>query len=713
MAFKRPRPSSPSVSQKRSRAPQGQTQHGGYVKCGTPMSMEQDGDDGAFVPVWKQTVTDDRGRRRLHGAFTGGFSAGYFNTVGSKEGWTPKTFVSSRSNRNKDQTNAPMQRAEDFMDEEDLAEAAAARQLETVGAFAGIGGADQPAAVHDGLFGLMITEDETMGVKLLQKMGWRRGQGIGPKVRRHARIEDGEGSGSTDAVPEQLFAPEDARVRVFAPPTSKRGGLGYRSDAPSLVQDVQPDAIRKVPLGLPSLEGISDALRPKKPKVRKSGIGTGILNDNGSDDEDPYELGPKITFNRTIAKEKKMKKPTSIKASKFAKAAAGQRHVFVPQRDATQTSSSIDRLCRDGSLPLKGFSLLTIADGLGARHKLPPPRIPEGWTSSKNPLGLAASRQPLQSIANATRASTLDAKGRASLLSEKALPGKSIFDYISKEDRDRLAALTGKNLPPGLGQQLPEDTKNQSFSQGNDLWGFVPALDKHVATAALAKGTTGWMPYGDDPKKRARYIGFLEIRAGLKDGLPERVPGITNVEWGQELREFAQAAHVFKPIQGLMASRFTSSTSHPQSHARGGPSHTPLLGVPEPKPEDPAETAAKLGMYGAMTRTVIPFHPARLLCKRFNVKPPPDVPFDSESAPRSSRTEEPVSKAAMNQMFHQAMIVGSSMSHPSSAEPHSAAFIPDRAAEQAPVDSETNEALLENRASDDVFRALFGDEDDD
>jgi Protein of unknown function (DUF1604) len=29
---------------------------------------------------------DEKGHRRLHGAFTGGFSAGYFNTVGSKEG---------------------------------------------------------------------------------------------------------------------------------------------------------------------------------------------------------------------------------------------------------------------------------------------------------------------------------------------------------------------------------------------------------------------------------------------------------------------------------------------------------------------------------------------------------------------------------------------------------------------------------------------------
>lgn len=31
-------------------------------------------------------VRDEKGRRRLHGAFTGGFSAGYFNSVGSKEG---------------------------------------------------------------------------------------------------------------------------------------------------------------------------------------------------------------------------------------------------------------------------------------------------------------------------------------------------------------------------------------------------------------------------------------------------------------------------------------------------------------------------------------------------------------------------------------------------------------------------------------------------
>ena len=70
-------------------------------------------------------MRDEKGRRRLHGAFTGGFSAGYFNTVGSKEGWAPSTFVSSRGDRAK----ARAARPEDFMDEEDLAELREGRKL--------------------------------------------------------------------------------------------------------------------------------------------------------------------------------------------------------------------------------------------------------------------------------------------------------------------------------------------------------------------------------------------------------------------------------------------------------------------------------------------------------------------------------------------------------------------------------------------------------
>ena len=48
------------------------------------------------TPLWKQEAVDEKGRRRFHGAFTGGFSAGYYNTVGSEKGWQPQAFKSSR-----------------------------------------------------------------------------------------------------------------------------------------------------------------------------------------------------------------------------------------------------------------------------------------------------------------------------------------------------------------------------------------------------------------------------------------------------------------------------------------------------------------------------------------------------------------------------------------------------------------------------------------
>lgn len=72
------------MSFKRSRAAfetdrDGPPPHAPFALYGTalPSFEENARDDGSFVPVWKQEVTDERGRKRLHGAFTGGFSAGY------------------------------------------------------------------------------------------------------------------------------------------------------------------------------------------------------------------------------------------------------------------------------------------------------------------------------------------------------------------------------------------------------------------------------------------------------------------------------------------------------------------------------------------------------------------------------------------------------------------------------------------------------------
>ena len=88
------------------------------VLIGTPLIDLLDEDAKFSVKPKRpdeQIVTDEKGRQRFHGAFTGGFSAGYFNSVGTKEGWAPATFKSTRNERaDKKLYNRP----EDFMDEE-------------------------------------------------------------------------------------------------------------------------------------------------------------------------------------------------------------------------------------------------------------------------------------------------------------------------------------------------------------------------------------------------------------------------------------------------------------------------------------------------------------------------------------------------------------------------------------------------------------------
>ena len=65
--------------------------------------------------VSKDAVYDENNKRRFNGAFTGGFSAGYFNTVGTEEGWNPTSFISTRSQHVEFKTMTK----EDFMDKDD------------------------------------------------------------------------------------------------------------------------------------------------------------------------------------------------------------------------------------------------------------------------------------------------------------------------------------------------------------------------------------------------------------------------------------------------------------------------------------------------------------------------------------------------------------------------------------------------------------------
>lgn len=648
----------------------------------------------------------------------------YFNTVGSKEGWTPATFVSSRQNRARDAKQQAQQRPEDFMDEEDLREQEESRKLQTAEGFAGFGSTDTDATRRAGLMDLLRTGGETMGVKLLKKMGWREGQGIGPKVRRKANLGDSTAPGDG---PEQtyMFAPENPPMVTFVRKTDHKG-LGYEGEARleehKTARD-QPEDSDSFFSGRLAIQGKDKPSKTKEP--RREGLGVGILNDTGSDDEDPYSLGPQISYNRTIGGDKKKKKKGKTEEGKPVIASSNPllntKPVFISKKVAAARNGGGFRKCRDGRLPLDGFVLADLGGLSISEKKYEPPQIPEGWKSAKQRTADERDHSSYVSPADAAKASALDPASRAAVLGEAQLPGKSIFDWMTPEARERIVKLTGNaNLPPALGEKAPKGFEMSESQRRKDLWDLVPKLDKQIAVQALTRAVSGWMPYSEDEDKRARYRTFLEVRAGLRESLPDRLPGSSTDDWVNEMQEFARAAEVFKPMSGIMASRFTSASSGPKVASDAPDSSTESgLSRPAEKPDDPATAAAKIGMFGQMTRSTISFYPSRLLCKRFNVKPPahvqqdpgeqagpagPGTRFQTGGYQTDITTKELVSQEVMNMIMmesgRQPMTTGSNTTNVPEAPP-----VPI-------VEPERNEALEAERPGDAVFKSIFGSDDE-
>ncbi|KAI9670626.1 MAG: hypothetical protein M1831_005846 [Alyxoria varia] len=712
------------MATKRSRAAyeaDSQPQQAEFATYGTPLPpLDPDvRDDGSYVPIWKQEVTDDRGRKRLHGAFTGGFSAGYFNTVGSKEGWTPSTFVSSRTKRHKDHDQRKDQNLDDFMDEEDRADAANAQHLQTNQGFSGFGSTDEDSKRKGLIMDLLKPQGETMGVKLLSKMGWRHGQGLGPKIWRRPNLDEDNVGDDADRQ-NHLFAPQNSPMLTFARKDDRKG-LGFQAE-PQLQRDSPPSKDQHssgsddVDFARSSSSKLNPQLKQKH-KSKPAGFGVGVLN-HDSENENEYELGPQISYTKSIGSDKKTKKvqQKAHTSSKAANPLLKSKPVFKPKKSLTAGGGF--RKCHDGRLPLDGFVLGKPVDlssnSKDFEQKHAPPTIPNDWISSKTQEPSVTQTSEYQSAADIAKSTTLDPKGRAAILGESQLPGKSVFDYVSQASRDRLASATGKsNLPSGLGEQLPGFSSQSKRNPSAEL----PYVEKEIAVAALGRGVGGWMPYADDQAKRDRYTAFLEYHGGMRSHRPQRPTGTQQDQWLQELKEFAHAAEVFKPMTGSMASRFTSSSSTMKPPNEARTEQTELPSASASKAEDSAETAAKLGMFGLMTRSVKQFYPSHLLCKRFNVKQPSHAQ-DSEKTgtheagqPSKQRTaaeaasERPMQELSIEDNPDTTPLVRSQQDLSQQDKPINTLDVA--------VDSSKNEALEAERAGDAVFKAIFGSDDDD
>lgn len=616
------------------------------------------------------------------------------------------------------------------MDDEDIRDAEEAKKLSTADEYAAFGSTEEDQRRRETVMDLFRPNGETMGVKLLKKMGWKDGQGIGPKVRRSAK-----GDESTET---HLFAPEDPQMVAFVKKADNKG-LGYESEA-RLDHEQGPSATVEKSMTDPAVpeeedDDVQSRLSVKRPSKikqhskKKGGFGVGILNDDGSDDDDPYSMGPRINYNRTISAKKK---PEKLRSSLLGapNPLLKSNPVFKSQKKAPKTDL---RKCHDGRFPLDGFRLadhvhalstLTLQDDL---HK--PPDVPVGWVSSKEPKAqnLEPRESEYVSITDAAKTSKLDAKSRAALLGESALPGKSVFDYLTPKARDHLAATSGKtNLPMAKGEKAPPGYEENEQEKMQSLENLVPKLDRDTALQALTRGVSGWMPYSEDERKRARYRSFLEDRAGIREGLPEKATNMSNDAWAAEMNEFARAAQVFRPVSGMMASKFTSSSSSRADLASDGAeqdrSADSLLSRPAAKPTDPVEEAAKIGMFGPLTRSIENFYPTRLLCKRFNVKPPDNVAIDPRGEPdrgmsgtQSSSTGTKFASAGFQTTNDgQDLVSKESLQQLAIASREKeSSQVSERALPPVEIDAERNEALEGERPGEAVFKAIFGSDDED
>ncbi|KAH7105909.1 DUF1604-domain-containing protein [Auriculariales sp. MPI-PUGE-AT-0066] len=578
-----------------------------FCLIGTPLpSLDQTKDKNEFVPVWKQDVRDEKGRRRLHGAFTGGFSAGYFNTVGSKEGWAPQTFVSSRSDR----ASRKQARPEDFMDDEDLAEMRDAQKLVdtaeqmdlTGGTEAELkkrSGDDQQDDLASALeSALLPSTKDSVGAQILKKMGWRPGQGVGPRVSwKQLNLQDMRSSNLNaaeianislddhDEASKHTYAPRDTKLPVFQPKKNAHG-LGY---APG--------------------PGLHDGTQSSRPgPTISTGFGLGALNDADDDDVDIYEasVGPSRT--RQLAyDETDLDGPSSSKHTSSRKPAEVTTALGGPQ------------LFQDGRRVISGFAIST--NKVSEDLVFPISDIPPGWKPDPTRVwkeDKAVDAPPPPAVQNGDWKKTITADQRGAMLGEAPLPTapRSVFDYLSQKDRDRLRALaTGL---PDAAPPPPVDI-------------IIPTIDARTAQAALK----GFQPFTADVGKQARYTEYLQSQATSAELVLKPRLDQGNEAFNHELAEYAKAAQIFKPVSGAMASRFTSASVVEQGPKAVEGLHQPsatslFLSTPgssdrqdEVKLQDPPKVAAaKAGIFGPMTRETEPWYPARLLCKRFGIRDP-------------------------------------------------------------------------------------------
>ncbi|XP_044062771.1 G patch domain-containing protein 1 [Siniperca chuatsi] len=632
-----------------------------FVSYGTPLEpLEEDEPLKKPVPLHEQTVKDEKGRyQRFHGAFTGGFSAGYFNTVGTKEGWAPSTFVSSRQQK----ADKRHVRPEDFMDEEDFGEhGIAPREISTSREFsssrrdearekARAVGAQAALIPGDTLLEELIAPSRSsIGVELLRRMGWKEGQGVGPRVKRKARRQQTDAgsrvyscvlppAGSEDSEDDDEFAPENV---TFAPkdvtpvdfnPRLGVQGLGYRGLDPGLAL-LGRGAPEHIDLFKPQSETRSRLFGDAQRGSRRGGVagqafGVGALEE---EDEDVYHRDSMSRYDTVLGGEE----PGD---GLYGWTAPQQ---YTKKRDKSKDASYLGKILEGFTLAQKPAEEKTI---------FPPPSLPGDYRPvhrfrpSVDVSGLSGVSPALAEALRASRGHMvkeeprqggrhqLDSGQRRALLGEDALQGpSSVMELLKPEDRERLLNLRNSSNAPSTKTTTPasSDASRPAGTLAGTLAGTAVgtasadgAASSGLQQEALAAwrgiqtSTQTFRPFEKNPSKQARYELYLNrLKQGDKDALEQSLdPGVTEWERSRERDEFVRASILYRPTSSSLSSRFTSAKQQEDDDSVE-------VSRDQEGDVDDKQAAVNMKMFGKLTRETFEWHPDKLLCKRFNVPTP-------------------------------------------------------------------------------------------
>lgn len=146
----------------------------------------------------------------------------------------------------------------------------------------------------------------------------------------------------------------------------------------------------------------------------------------------------------------------------------------------------------------------------------------------------------------------------------------------------------------------------------------------------------------------------------------------------------------------MIATRFTSSTT-PSGSLTSLNYSASYITNPKSASGNPADAAARMSMYGPITRQTIEFVPSKLLCKRFNVRAPSStnhVGKPDYNVP--AKPQELVPQAHLAQMSQEV------------TSPVTFGKAGGAIAEAPVINTERNDALEAEKAAADVFHAIFG-----